>query len=240
MIPTTKTKPVFNIANYNWLIYGQPKIGKSTFASQFEDVLFIPTEAGLGALEVYKATEKDYITSWNEFKNIVSEVKTQVDKGDFHFKMVCIDTVDNLYDMCLQQVCEENKWEHPSDGAFGKGWSAVNAEFKIWILRLASMVKIIFTSHATEKEVEIKKIKTQRTQPTLSGKAGEFVMGMVDMIGYISNDPSKDGERVVYFIGHDALVAGDRTNRMGKVVKFDFKAIRDQFHKESKTEREVK
>lgn len=238
MIPTTKTIPVFDIANYNWLIYGQPKIGKSTFASQFEDVLFIPTEAGLGALEVYKATDKDYIVSWAEFKKIVSEIKVQVDAGNFHFKMICIDTIDNLYDMCLQHICEENKWEHPSDGAFGKGWSAVSSEFKIWILRLASMSKIIFTSHATEKEVEIKKIKTSRTQPTLSGKSGEFIMGMVDMIGYISTDPSTD-ERVVYFIGHDALVAGDRTNRMGKVVKFEFEAIREQFEK-NKKESEVK
>lgn len=230
MIPTSKTKPVFDLSKYHWLIYGQPKIGKSTFASQFDNVLFIPTEPGLNALEIYKATDKEYIDSWDEFKTIVDELVNLSKQNKLTFKMACIDTIDILYDLCLDSVCKKNGWEHPADQAFGKGWNAVNTEFKTNILRLANVVKIIFVSHATEKEVEIKKIKMNRTQPTISGKSGEFVMGMVDMIGYISTYTQNNiVERVVYFIGHDGLVAGDRTNRMGKAVKFDFGQIKKQF-----------
>jgi len=120
--------------------------------------------------------------------------------------------------------------KHPSDGAFGAGWSLVSTEFKKAILALSNICKIVFISHNQEVETEIQKIKIQRTQPTISGgEKGRFIVGLVDFIVYITNDPNDREQRVAYFRGHDGLVAGDRTNKMKAMMPFDYKEIKKQF-----------
>ena len=231
MIPNEKTKPTLDLSGYNWLIYGQPKVGKSTFVSNFDDILFIPTEPGLESLSVFKMpTDKSHISNWEEFIEIFTELKKAKIENKLKFKAVAIDTVDNLYDMCLEYVCRKNNMKHPSDGAFGAGWSLVSTEFKKAILALSNICKIVFISHNQEVETEIQKIKIQRTQPTISGgEKGRFVVGLVDFIVYITNDPNNREQRVAYFKGHDGLVAGDRTNKMKAMMPFDYKEIKKQF-----------
>lgn len=230
MLPEEKTTPVFELSNYNWLIYGQPKIGKSTFVSQFDDVLFVPTEPGLGALSVFKACEDSHITKWTEFIEICKEIEAASISKKLKFKILAIDTIDNLYQMCLDYVCAREKMAHPSDGSFGKGWSLVTNEFKGAILRLSKSIKIAFISHDGEAEMVIQKIKVMRKQPSIAGGAkGEFITGLVDIITYISNDPDDNSKRVAYFRGHDGLVAGDRTNKMLNVMPFSYEDIKEQF-----------
>lgn len=53
-LPKAKTTPTADLATKTTLIYGPPKIGKSTFAAQFPDALFFECEPGLGELSVYK------------------------------------------------------------------------------------------------------------------------------------------------------------------------------------------
>lgn len=235
MLPDKKTKPIYKLEKYHWLIYGQQKIGKSTFVSQFPNILFIPTEPGLGALEVYKATDKEYIQTWEEFLDICSDIARAHKEGKLKFNMVAIDTIDNLYDSCLEYTCRKEGIRHPSEGSFGAGWAAVSNELKRVILKLAEMVRIVFISHDTERETEIKKIKIMRTQPTITGgEKGRFITGLVDFIGYVTTDIENSDNRVVYFRGHDALVAGDRTNRLGTTMNFDYKQIKEKFEKGEK------
>lgn len=231
VIPKTKTQPSFDLSGYHWLIYGQPKIGKSTFVSNFNDILFIPTEPGLESLSVFKMpTNKSHISSWQEFIDIYKELKEAYDSKTLPFKTVAIDTIDNLYDMCLEHVCKVKGVKHPSEGAYGAVWSAVSSEFKKAILAYSNIVKIVFISHNQEVETEIQKIKIQRTQPTISGgEKGRFITGMVDFITYIANDPNDSTKRVAYFVGHDGLVAGDRTGKMKQSMPFDYKEIEKQF-----------
>jgi len=232
MIPTEKTKVSLELGNYHWLIYGQPKIGKSTFVSQFPKVLFIPTEPGLGSLSIYKATDKDHIGSWPEFVDICKEISASIKEGTFKFDTIAIDTVDNLYDMCLEYVCKREGIKHPSEGSFGAGWAKVTSEFKKTMLRMSGITKIIFISHDKEVETEVQKMKIQRTTPTIAGgEKGRFVLGLVDFIVYISNDPNDRTERVAYFRGHDGLVAGDRTGKMEPMMDFDYKTIKEHFNK---------
>ncbi|MBM3740653.1 MAG: hypothetical protein FJW39_33305, partial [Acidobacteria bacterium] len=54
MLPTVKTQPKPNLADLTVLVYGQTKIGKSTFCSNSEGALFLATEPGLNSLDVYQ------------------------------------------------------------------------------------------------------------------------------------------------------------------------------------------
>jgi hypothetical protein len=231
MIPKTKTQPSFDLAGYHWLIYGQPKIGKSSFAANFSDILFLPTEPGLESLSVFKMpTERSHISCWAEFKSIVKEILEAHKEKVFPFKIIAIDTIDNLYEMCMEHVCTEKKVKHPSEGAYGAVWSAISGEFKREILKLSNVTKLMFISHNQEVETEVQRIKIQRTQPTISGgEKGRFITGMVDFIAYIANDPKDPAQRVAFFRGNEGLVAGDRTCKMDAMTPFDYKEIEKKF-----------
>jgi SpoVK/Ycf46/Vps4 family AAA+-type ATPase len=62
-LPQAKTPPKKKMEEQTILIYGPPKIGKSTLASQFDNPLFLATEAGLNALEVFQVP----IPTWDDF-----------------------------------------------------------------------------------------------------------------------------------------------------------------------------
>ena len=41
LLPTEKSKPKVEPGTLKWLIYGEPKVGKTSLVSGFEDVLFL-------------------------------------------------------------------------------------------------------------------------------------------------------------------------------------------------------
>jgi hypothetical protein len=106
-LPKEPTKPKANFNEYITLIYGAPKTGKSTLASQFDSPLFIATESGLNALETYNVT----VDNWESFINTCADIA----KGDHQFKTIVIDTVDNLFKFCSNYICKKNNIQHESE-----------------------------------------------------------------------------------------------------------------------------
>ncbi len=181
-LPTEKSVPSLSPAQIRALLYGPPKIGKSTFASKInpDKTLFIATEPGLGSLEVYEAP----VSNWEEFLAVGQEIAEDVKKGkDRRFDVVAVDTVDELYRFCSAYVCAQLGIKHPSDADYGKGWSAVTDEFRLRIGKLANLgLGVWFISHAEDREVKKKVGSKTVTQPTLSGQARKFLVGFVDFI----------------------------------------------------------
>ncbi len=95
-LPTAKTPPKRSLSNVSILLYGPSKIGKSSFASQAPDAIFLATEPGLNALEVYQQP----IGSWPDFLDACAELA----KGKHPFKTVVIDTIDILYRLCADHI----------------------------------------------------------------------------------------------------------------------------------------
>jgi len=181
-LPTEKSAPSLSPARIKALLYGPPKIGKSTFASKInpDKTLFIATEPGLGSLEVYEAP----VSNWAEFLAVGQEIADDAKKGkDRRFDVVAVDTVDELYRFCSDYVCAQLGIKHPSDAEYGKGWSAVADEFRLRVGKLAGLgLGVWFISHAEDREVKKKVGSKTVTQPTLSGQARKFLVGFVDFI----------------------------------------------------------
>ena len=59
MLPTQKTKIEKDFSKMNTLIYGLPKVGKSTFCSGYPKGLFLATEKGHSQLEIFKVDIKE-------------------------------------------------------------------------------------------------------------------------------------------------------------------------------------
>ncbi len=129
ILPKEKSKPKKRLEDYSILLYGQPKIGKSTFCSQFDEPLFLATEAGLNALEVYQVA----IPTWEKFL----EACAAIAKGDHQFKTIVIDTVDNLWKSCSEYVRKRHNIHHESDLEWGKGWELVKDEFSRALTKLS-------------------------------------------------------------------------------------------------------
>ena len=126
-LPTTKSKPVTDIHEYSFLIYGQPKSGKSTFCSHFDDAIFIATEPGHKFLEVYKVSPK----SWADVNSLFTELYQQRD--DKKFKTIIIDTVDNLMAMAESVVEKEEGVKYIHDLEYGKGSRFSRKKVMQWI-----------------------------------------------------------------------------------------------------------
>ena len=205
-LPTEKTAPALSPARIKALLYGPPKIGKSTFASKInpEHTLFIATEPGLGSLDVFEVPCR----SWGEFREIGADLA----EDPKHYEVVAVDTIDELYRMCSEYVCADLGCKHPSDLDYGKGWAAVADEFRLRIGKLAGLgLGVWFISHAEDREVK-KKVGTKTvTQPSLSGQARKFLVGFVDFIFLATWEGDEEADqRVLRTEGAEHHEAGGR------------------------------
>lgn len=187
-LPKEKRQPKRRIEEYTHLIFGPPKIGKTTFCSQMDNPLFLATEAGTNALEVYEAP----ISSWPEFLETAAEIA----KGDHPFKTIVIDTADNLWKFCSDYICKKMKITHESDLEWGKGWSLVRDEFLRAVTKLSLLpYGLVFISHADEKEFKTRTGTITKYVCSLPKGGREVLLGMVDIILFATSEVSKDGER---------------------------------------------
>ena len=216
MLPTEKTKKLYDISKMNTLIYGNPKVGKSTLASQIPDSLFLATEKGYNSLEVYKVD----IISWGDLLKTCKELTTTEHK----FTNLVIDTVDLLYRKCEDHIMKREGATHPSDLAFGKGFSMVKNEF----VRVVNNINqagygITFISHSKEVEITKGVSKFNYMDTSLSGSVNVVVCGLCDFIFYAYI--GSDGDRKIRTKPTKNVNAGDRTGRLPELMPMDYKAI---------------
>ena len=212
-LPSQKTMPKADFRDMLTLLYGLPKIGKSTLLSNAPGALFLATEPGLNSLEVFQQP----IASWPEFNNAVCDILD----GGHDFRSIIVDTVDNALKFCSDHICEQWKIKHPSDLAMGKGWSLVTNEFMRVINQLAlGGYGVYLISHAKTEEVKTRTGSYTRTIPTLTGKSGESIIGLVDIVLFMDADEvqGEDGvittQTVLRTKPSQYHVAGDRSKRL--------------------------
>ena len=83
------------------VVYGPEGIGKTTFAADFPDPLFIDTE---GSTNVYDVARLPAPTSWTMLMDEVREVI----KNPTCCKTLVIDTIDWAEQLCVAHVCAKN------------------------------------------------------------------------------------------------------------------------------------
>ena len=221
LIPTKKS-PIVNAASAQCItIIGAPKIGKSTFASQFPNALFAATEPGLNFLEVYETS----IRGWKEFTTLCRELS----KDPKHIETLVIDTVDLLYIQCVAHHCTEHDIAHPSELNYGKGFSLINNDFRR-VLSLLTLLQtkaknpmgLVFITHAKEVEVDTRIGKTMQWRSTLPQSAANIVLGMSEMILFLDVE---NNERLIRTNKSERWTAGDRTGRLPEKLPLSYKAL---------------
>ena len=127
------------------VLYGPEGIGKSTFASQFPEPLFIDTEGSTKNLDVARM---DKPTSWTMLKNQIAYVKANPSVC----KTLVIDTIDWAEQLCLEDICATHGKRGIEDFGYGNGYVYEKEEFGRFLNSLEELVdrgiNVVLTAHA--------------------------------------------------------------------------------------------
>ena len=210
-------------ATTNKCLYGYPKTGKTTIAaaqrtSDGREPLFIATEDGHGALEVYVQR----VTSWEGFARLCDHISQNGQTIAGQHSCIVLDLVTDLDQWCGQAIAKKFNVTHISDMDYGKGFSLAKEEFQSQLNKLMAVLPITYIAHAAEKELlwNGEKIKVQ--SPSLSKGALDFINGKVDSIIYLSPATSKKDKAELLCRPEKGTIAGTRFPQLARSFEVDY------------------
>lgn len=178
-----------DLSGYITYIYGAPKTGKTTLATQMEGSLLLAFEPGYHALPGVMAQD---ITTWGEMKQVYRELKKP--EVQAVYKAIIIDTIDIAADKCKKYICNQNDIEDLGDLGYGKGWTKFKDEFNEVFRGLTQLgYAVFFIGHHKEVTLTDPATGTDKMviRPALSNATREVIAGMADIYGY-SHQIKKD------------------------------------------------
>ena len=201
------------------LLYGAPKVGKTTMLSQLDDCLIIDTEKGSRMIE-------GYIQEVNSRDELIETLIAIKESKDVKYKYIAIDTIDKVAEWAERRVCEEESVNSIADLAFGKGYGLVREKVAKTISHFKEVAEhLIIIGH--------RKVAYAVTEGNpivipesldLTGKLKNVIMAGCDAIGYVYRDDKEN--LMVSFKANDSIEAGSRCPHLkGQEVKFEWKNI---------------
>ena len=179
------------------LLYGEPGVGKSVFASKAPRPFFITTDGNYEWLEDFGAKPEDHIqvSSWDEAKKAFKE---NYDKYD----TIVVDLIEDLFKWCEQEFCIRSKIDHVSDIGYGKGYDITRNEFFLEISKLLGKPKnVILISHGITFTVKDRR-GVDHTKYAPSSRLPDKVLDMIEgrlrycLRCYLKAEEVGDGELV--------------------------------------------
>lgn len=132
------------------VIYGPEGIGKSTFAAQFPDPVFIDTEGSTKKLNIRRFPKP---SSWEMLKNEVKEAMN----GRL-CKTLVIDTFDWAEQLCIEAICSAHQKKGIEDFGYGNGYVYEKEEIGKFLNLLQEVVdsgiNVVLTAHAQMRKFE--------------------------------------------------------------------------------------
>jgi hypothetical protein len=208
------------------VIYGPPKIGKTTFAVSAPASVGILTEDGIDAIE---ATAFPLAKTYEE---VISAIHTL--RNDAHeFKSVFVDSLDWLEPLIHQKICIDNKVPNIESIGYGKGYIIADDLWRQFFNELDTLrnergMTIICIAH--EQINKVRNPTLTEDYDAYSLKLNKRAVGIIsewaDIIGFCAHDvltrqvdsgfQQKEtkaittGQRKIHVNPHPAYVAGNR------------------------------
>jgi len=180
IITTTPTKPP------RIIVYGDHKVGKSTFGKGCPKPIFIQTEDGLESLGVEAFPKCD------TFEDLQAQLE-HVRDNDLGYKTLVLDSLDWAEKLIWEKICRDNGWAQIGDGPFGKGYKLALVYWNIVIdlldeINLNCKMLILLIAHA--KIVKFQDPSAEdydRYSLDLHDKSSKLLCEYVDIIGFAAN-----------------------------------------------------
>lgn len=222
------------------VVYGPEGIGKSTFASQFPEPLFIDTEGSTKDMDVSR-TEAP--SSWAMLLEQVKYIKEHQELC----KTLVIDTADWAEMLCVTHLCDKNQKNSIEEFGYGKGYVYLQEEFGRFLNLLEEVVKagihVVLNAHAKMRKFEQpdEMGAYDRWEMKLSKNVAPMVKEWADMVLFANyktfvvnvdgqgaqkgKNKAQGGKRVMYTTHHSCW---DAKNRYGlpDELPFEYEGIR--------------
>jgi len=213
----------------NMVIYGPPKIGKTTALSQLDDCLIIDLEDGSDMVDALKVQVNDL--------SELTEVGKAIMKDGRPYKYIAVDTITKLEEWCEEDAKRiymatpmGKNFEQKNPGASvlslpnGAGYLYLRIAYKKWIDRLNKLADhVILVGHLKDKMLEKKGKEVAAKDLDLTGKIKSITCANADAIGYIYRE---DDETMVSFNSLDDVTAGSRCDHLkGQTMPLEWSNI---------------
>ena len=218
------------------VIYGPEGIGKTTFAAQFPDPVFIDTEGSTYHMDVRRTPKPQ---SWQELMDQVREIG----RTPGICQTLVLDTADWAEMICTETVCAKYKKSGIEDFGYGKGYVFLQEEFGKLLNELTEVINagmnVVLTAHAKMRKFEQPdEMGTyDRWEMKLSKQVAPLVKEWADMVLFANyktyvvaaDDKGKKhkaqgGKRILYTSHHPCWDAKNRHN-LPEEVPLDFASI---------------
>jgi len=204
------------------IVFGQHKIGKSTFASQAKAPIFIQTEDGLDDIQT-KAFP--LCKTWQDVMDCITTLYQ--DKHDY--KTVVLDSADWAERLAHQAVCAEKSVKSIEEIGYGKGYAFAADLFKELLdgfsaLRNDKGMAIVLLCHAEIRRFDDPQSDAyDRYQIKLGKLIGKMVQEWADVIGFAQLDTITKIEKKKGFTDERtrAITTGQRVLRLVGAPAFD-------------------
>lgn len=178
------------------LIYGQPGLGKTTFALSAPNPVLLDFDNGVHRVNAAHQKDTLQITSWQDCLD-------ELAAGTFApYQTIVIDTAGKMLDYLGVYIIQKNPKMGRGNGALTlQGYGERKGEFTNLIKTLSVMGKhIIFIAH----EKEEKDGETNYKRPEIGGSSGNDLYKELDLIGYMEAIGKK---RTISFLPQEKFYA---------------------------------
>ena len=201
----------------NMIIYGPPKIGKTTVLSQLDDCLIIDLEDGSDMVDALKVKANNL--------SELQEIGGAIIKEGRPYKYIAIDTISKLEEMCegyAKQIYMKTpmgkNFDQKNPGASvlslpnGAGYLYLRMAYKEWIEKLNKLADhIILVGHLKDKMLEKKGKEVAVKDLDLTGKIKQITCANADAVGYIYRE---EDETMISFNSLEDVTAGSRCDHL--------------------------
>lgn len=227
------------------IIYGPEGIGKSSFAAQFPEPLFIDTEGSTDNMDVARL---DKPTSWTMLRNQIAFIKA----NPTVCKTLVIDTVDWAESLAIDHICSESGKKGIEDFGYGAGYIYLLEEMGRFLNLLQDLIElginVVMTAHSQVRKFtkpdemggydryELK-LSNKKTEANVSAKVKEWadMVLFIDYKTYVVTDEktkkqkAQGGQRVIYTTHSPSWDAKNR-HGLDDELPLDYNAIAHIFN----------
>lgn len=159
------------------LIYGQPGMGKTTFALSSHHPLLLDFDGGIHRVNAAHRVDTVQITKWEEVNEVLSSPEVA------EYKTIVIDTAGKMLSFMDVNIMQTYPKMRKPDGTLSlQGYGVRKNMFIDFVKRVTMMGKcVVFVAHEREEKVGEEK----QIRPEIGGSSAGDLIKELDLVGYM-------------------------------------------------------